>query len=50
MSVNDVKNDLLSDKPSIGPFIGFQSANLTEIMGKAAWNFIVTETEYDFHL
>ena len=36
MSVNDVKNDLLSDKPGIGPFIGFQSANLTEIIGKAA--------------
>ena len=36
MSVNDVKNDLLADKPGIGPFIGFQSTNLTEIMGKAA--------------
>ena len=50
MSVNDVKNDLLSDKPGIGPFMGLKSADLADIMGKAAWNFIVTETEYDFHI
>jgi hypothetical protein len=36
MSVNDVKNDLLSDKPGIGPFMGLKSADLADIMGKSA--------------
>ena len=39
MRINDVRNDLLSGKPAIGPFIGLQSANVAELMGNAAVSY-----------
>ena len=47
MRINDVRNDLLSGKPAIGPFIGLQSANVAELMGNAGFSFVVIESEHN---
>ncbi|MFL2760239.1 MAG: HpcH/HpaI aldolase family protein [Dehalococcoidia bacterium] len=47
MRINNVRNDLLSGKPAIGPFIGLQSANVAELMGNAGFNFVVIESEHN---
>jgi 2-keto-3-deoxy-L-rhamnonate aldolase RhmA len=47
MRINGGRNDLLSGKPVIWPFIGFQSPNVAELMGNAGFNFVVIESEHN---
>ena len=44
---NHVRSNLLSGKPSIGPFIGLQSPNVAELMGNAGFDFVVVESEHN---
>ncbi len=44
---NNVRSNLLSGKPAIGPFVGLQSPNVAELMGSAGFNFVVIESEHN---